>query len=181
MSGFNFYHSASTDGGSSGSPLLNSNMQVFGIHKAGMRYEKMNLATNFNIIDYAIRILYNKRYINNIEKAKEPTRELSNDEMKELKMHGLKETKISNMYKCPYFERPSLVLLFYRTNHAWYYITVNKKEINKIDNRNIKTYNWNLINVYEPIEKIIGYSDEKLEHHHELIIMWLKLSELKYM
>jgi len=45
----------------------------------------------------------------------------------------------------------------------------------------IKCYPWNLINSSKPIEKILEMSDGKLEHHDELIIMWLKLSELMYM
>jgi len=179
ISGFNYFHTASTDGGSSGSPLLNRNMEVIGIHKAGMKEERMNLATKFNVIDYAIRTLYNKSYINSIDKAREPTRKLSEKEEQELNKHGLKETKIPNMYKCPYKNDSSSVLYFYRTNHAWYYITKSKNE--KINYRNFKYCKWNLINVYEPIEEIIRPSEKKLEHRHELIIMWLKLSELMYM
>ena len=203
ISGFNYFHIASTKGGSSGSPLLNNDMKVIGIHKAGIEKEKKNIGTKFNNIEYAIRTLYNKRNINNINKAREPTRELSEDEKKELKKHDLKETNIPNLYKCPYKKNPSLNLYFYRTNHAWYYTTKNK-----INNRNIKINHWNLINAYEPftsygvdyiyknirniklshfnlLKETISHPDkmidEMLEHHHELIIMWLKLSELMYM
>jgi ankyrin repeat protein len=182
ISGFNYFHTASTEGGSSGSPLLNKDMSVIGVHKAGIEEESKNIATNINVIIYAIGTLYNKRYINSLNKAKEPTRKLSEDEIKVLKKHDLKETKFPNLYKCPYTEKPSLIVLFYRTNHAWYYTTKNKKEFkNETDINRIKIYHWNLINVYEPLEKIISRSEEKLEHHHELIIMWLKLSDLMYM
>jgi len=111
--------------------------------------------------------------------AIEPTYKLSDDETKELKIHGLKKTKFPYLYNCPYFEKPYLILLFYRTNHAWYYTTIYKNEITNY--KNINNFNWILINVYETIEEILSHSEEKLEHHHELIIMWLKLSELKYM
>jgi len=181
ISGFNYFHTASTEGGSSGSPLLNNDMDVIGIHKAGIRKKRINIGTNINIIFYAIRTLYNKSYINDINKAREPTRELSEDETKTLKNYRLQKTQIPNMYKCSY-DNSSLVLLFYRTNHSWYYTTKNKKEIEKrINLSNIKLHAWNLINIYEPIEEIIRLSNEKLEHHHEQIIMWLKCSELMFM
>ena len=188
ISGFNYYHIASTKGGSSGSPLLNKDMDVIGIHKAGIESEKQNVATNINIIIYAIRTLYEKRYIYRISKARESTRNLSEDEKNELKDHLLKETKIPNLYMCP-CGHSSLVVLFYRTNHAWYYTI---KDINEFKNderqykkdqnfiiKLIRRYPWNLINISEPIEKILEFPYEELEHHH-LIILWLKLSELMY-
>jgi len=178
LSGFNYFHSASTEGGSSGSPLLNYETKVIGIHKAGIEQEKKNIATDINIIYYALRTLYNKKYINKIEKARAPARELSEDEISELKKRGLKETKYPNIYKCPYLKNSSQILFFYRTNHAWYFTTQNKNEFNY---KKFKIYHWNLINAYEPLEKAISHSDVKLEHHHKLIMMWLKLSELKYM
>jgi len=199
ISGFNYFHSVSTDRGSSGSPLLNYDMKIVGIHKAGIEKKEKNVATKFSVIYYAISILYNKSYINSIDKAREPTRKLSEDETKELKEHGLIETKLPNLYKCPYEKNSSLILLFYRTNHAWYYTAVKK---NKINYENIKIYHWNLINAYEPIisyeidykniennkfskfnliKETIGYPEKIPEHRHKLIIMWLKLSELMYM
>jgi len=178
ISRFNYFHTASTEEGSSGSPLLNKNMEVIGIHKAGIENKKINLATKFNVVNYAIRALYNKSYINSIAKARAPTRELTEDEIKELKNHGLKKTESPNLYKCPYKNNSSQILLFYRTNHAWYYTTRNNGKINY---NTIKFNPWSLINIYESIDEIIGHSNENLEHYHTLIIMWLKLSELKYM
>jgi hypothetical protein len=178
ISGFNYFHSASTEGGSSGSPLLNDQARIIGIHKSGLKVEQKNVATKFNVIDYAIRTLYHKRYIYDLEKARNPPRALSYEEKKQLKSHGLKETEFPNLYYCSFIKNTSLVLLFYRTNHAWYFTTRNKNNINYME---IKIYSWHLIHLYEPIENILKQSEEKLEHRHELLIMWLKLSELKYM
>jgi len=179
-SGFNYFHKASTDSGSSGAPLINKNMKVIGVHKAGLTSKEIkNVATKINIVKYAINTLYNKNYINDIKKAKKSTRELSEDEEKEIKRHGLKETPLSNMYICPY-STSSLVMLFYRTNHGWYFTVKNKNEITYILKK-IKLYNWTLIDIYKNIEEIINECGEKLEHLHELIISWLKISELMYM
>ena len=178
-SGFNYFHNASTNSGSSGAPLINNNIKVIGVHKMGIISEKNNVATNLNIVKYAISTLFNKDYINDIKKARESTRKLSDDEIEELKKHGLKETSLSNMYKCPYFSSSS-VMLFYRTNHGWYF---TKKEKNKTNYvlKEIKLYNWTLINIYKKIEEIINEFGKELEHRHELIISWLKISELMYM
>lgn len=178
ISGFNYFHSASTKGGSSGSPLLNDQARIIGIHKAGLEKEKKNLATMFNRIDYAIRILYHKSYIHGIEKARKPTRTLSDDEIKQLKRRGLKETEYPYLFYCSYIQNPSLVLLLYRTNHAWYFTTRRKDDLNALE---FEIYPWHVIHLYEPLEKILKQSEETLEHHHELLIMWLKLTELKYL
>jgi len=209
--GFNYFHNTSTNRGSSGSPLLNKFMKVVGVHKIGISTDNgdINLATDFTTIDYAIRTLYNKSYINEIIKAKEPTRSLTKHEDSLFKKYGLEKTPLLNMYYCPYIEYPSSVLLFYRTNHAWYFTRREKSNIcYHLDN--VKTYNWTLINTDESFTKALEnkfskdesftktlenkfnkdesftktlenkYS-KKLEHHHELLITWLKLSELMYM
>lgn len=123
--GFNYFHTASTMEGSSGSPLINENMECIGIHKSVMTP------------------LYNV-YI----------------------------------YKYPYY-KSSLFLLFYRTNYAWYCTSKKLKHIT-YDISYLKTYKWNLINIYKPIEKIISNIDKyyELKNEHKIIIMWLKLSEL---
>jgi len=79
-------------------------------------------------------------------------------------------------------------MLFYRTNHAWYFTTVyidkssnNNDDININDINRMKNLDWILINIYESISKIINSSNEKPEPQHEVIINWLKLSELMYM
>jgi len=148
-------------------------MNIIGIHKAGIEEEKKNIATDINVINYAISTLYYKSYMNDINKAREPARKLSDDEIKELKKHNLNEIKIPNLYKCSFKNNTSLILLLYRTKYAWYYTIKNANEI--IDDKEIEKYHWNLINTCESFEKINNSNDEKLEPHHEIIIKWLKI------
>jgi len=179
-SGFNYFHDASTNSGSSGAPLINKNLKVIGVHKIGVISEKINVATNINIVKYAISTLFNKDHIYDITKARESPRKLSEDEKEELKKHGLKEiTRLSNMYICPYSSSP-LVMLFSRTNHGWYFTLKKRSEI-KYSIDKIKLYDWTLINLYKKVEDIISEFGKELEHQHELIISWLKISELMYM
>jgi len=168
ISGFNYFHIASTKGGSSGSPLLNKNMDVIGIHKAGIESEKQNVATKMNIINYAIRTLYEKRYIYSISKAREPTRNLTENEKKELKNHLLNETEFPNMYKYLY-KHSSLVVLFYRTNHAWYYTIEDKKKFKNYEE--IYKENENNLNEnekkYKENEKEYKENKEKYEENEK--------------
>lgn len=82
ITGFNYFHTASTNSGSSGSSIINQDMKSIGIHKSSYG-KKTNVATKFSIVEYAIHTLYEKSYINNIEKARKPAKELSNKEKKE--------------------------------------------------------------------------------------------------
>ena len=174
LSGFNY--SLKIDKGLFGSPLLNydsysNNLKVLGIYKRG------NVATSFNIIEEVIRMIYNKRYIYEINRARENPRVLNDDEIEELRNHKLEETKLNNVFKCPYLKLNKSVF-FYKSNHGWY-CTIRKNI--KYDKENLKNYDWTFINPSEPIEKIIEKIGKgKLEHRHEVIIMWLKLSEFKY-
>jgi len=186
LSGFNYFHSISTEEGSSGSPLINNELKVIGIHKANLqtKNKSINLATKFNTIEYGIRTLYNKLYLYKMEKARKPPKKLSNDEMNELLNHGLQKTELSNVFKCPYSKSKS-VLLFYRTNHAWYCTSKTEKKI-RYQREIVKTYKWILINSSQSLDEIINHFNHQHKHHkleprHEIIIMWLKLSELMYL
>eukprot|EP00833_Pecoramyces_ruminatium_P011354 jgi/Orpsp1_1/1185386/evm.model.c7180000093523.1 len=57
--GFDYFHTGSTESGSSGSPLINNNFEVLGVHKTrregSNENEDVNVATKFSIIEYAIR------------------------------------------------------------------------------------------------------------------------------
>ncbi|OUM59927.1 hypothetical protein PIROE2DRAFT_63454 [Piromyces sp. E2] len=214
---FNYHHTASTKGGSSGSPLLNENMKVIGIHRGSFHTPDdvvLNIGTKFSYVQNAINILFNKSYINDITKARKTARKLSDDEEKELENHGLnkmEEKELCNVYKCPYFSKNYLgIMYYYRTNHGWYFTL---RDDNKIKNKKendllfikIKTFSWIFINPYKKYEEIINEfkklileeffneEDKKhnrdrvlefnnhLDHRHELIISWLKASELMYM
>jgi len=67
IQGFNYLHKVSTSQGSSGSPILNSNYEVVGVHKSslpkGENETYVNMAVKFSEIEFAIRILYNNKFI----------------------------------------------------------------------------------------------------------------------
>jgi len=181
--GFNYLHNTSTDNGSSGSPLLNERMEVIGIHRGSYetQYEgNHNHATKINIVKDVINMFYYKRYINDIKKAREAPRKLSKEEEEELEKHGLEKSEyLSNMYICPYLSYYSTVMLFYRTNHGWYFTSKYNYEIGS-SLREVRIYNWILINPFKKLEEIIKEFGEVFEHRHELIISWLKSSEFMY-
>ena len=192
LSGFNYFHSATTDEGSSGSPLLNNdldNLKIIGVHKmcidSNNPSKNKNVATKFSIVENVISTLYDKMNIYDIKKARERPRILNTDEIDELQKHGLKKTKLYNVFKCPCLKpNNKLVALYYKTNHGWYCTLIKENKI-KYEEKNLKIYDWTYINPYEPIEKIIekivnNIGKGKLEHRQEVIIMWLKLSEFKY-
>ena len=93
--GFNLYHSINTCNGSSGSPLvLTKNNKVIGVHKSGMKQSHYNIATNIQVIIKAIRNIYNNRekITNNISIIKKARTPLTEEEIIELKKHGLIQT-----------------------------------------------------------------------------------------
>ncbi|OUM70178.1 hypothetical protein PIROE2DRAFT_57037 [Piromyces sp. E2] len=192
---FNYFHNASTDIGSSGSPILNKSMEVIGIHRGSIETQNegnFNMATKFSIVREILDMIYYKGYINDIKKARDIPRVLSDDEEKEIKRHGLKKIKkLSNMYQCSYLPS-ALVMLFYRTNHGWYFTSKNKNKMSYSSLGKVRSYNWIFINPYKTYEEIIsefdekiderflGEFEEKIEHQHDLIVSWLKTSELMY-
>lgn len=92
--------------------------------------------------------------------------------------HGLIETQLPNLYLSPYSNQ-LFVMLFYRTNHGWYFTSRDILNID-YDIDSIRVYDWTIINLYEPLEVTIKKFGKSLEHQHEILIMWLKLSELMY-
>jgi len=192
LSGFNYFHSVTTDEGSSGSPLLNNdlgNLKIIGVHKICIDSNNpskiKNVATKFSIVEDVISILHQNMDIYDVKKAREKPRILDADEINELEKHGLKKTKLYNVFKCPcLIPNKKLVALYYKTNHGWYCTLKNENKI-EYKEKNLKIFDWTYINPFEPIEKIIeeivnNTGKGKLEHRQEIIIMWLKLSEFKY-
>jgi ankyrin repeat protein len=106
---FNYYHEAPTASGSSGSPLLNNEFKVVGIHKSKkIEFNKnddnenqenndkkcINIATKYTEIEFAIRKLYENSNLDGIEKARESAKELSDTEINELNEYGLQPLKL---------------------------------------------------------------------------------------
>jgi len=191
LKGFNYYHTVPTNNGSSGSPLINNNnLKVIGIHKmftvSSNRLSNKNVATELGTIVKIINYLYDKNYIYDIKKAREKTKLLNDNELKELENHGLEKTDICNIFKCPYLKsnNKSWIVLYYKTNHGWYCTIKIEKRI-KYEYKYFKAYDWIFIDPNDSIENIINNinrtSKVNLEHRHEVIIMWLKQSGFMYM
>jgi len=203
---FNYYHNVSTDSGSIGSPLLNKEYKVVGIHKSELilkNEESVGVAIKYSEIKFAIGILYNNKNIYGIDSARRSAKLLSMDEMKILNEYGL-ELKLSSneegkyakkfrlkelellknsLFKCTFSKR----LLFYRTNYAWYVTMTSKKRNNyiiKYNLDNIELLDWTHIslNNTELIEKIDKNLKEKNRIGREhILITWLGLTEQTYL
>ena len=181
INGFDYFHSSSTDEGSSGSPLLNNDLKVVGIHKAKRKSENVNVATRFNIIMYAICTLYNNMNLIGIEKAKQLPKILTEKEIEELVKHGLHETLSPQIFKIPKSNN-SPELLFFRTNHAWYWMERPRKLIERdLNNINkLKKCKWSIIkSINENEDNIECY--ENINHRQKVIINFLKLTELSFL
>eukprot|EP00833_Pecoramyces_ruminatium_P013695 jgi/Orpsp1_1/1187727/evm.model.d7180000059695.1 len=197
MHGFNYIHTASTKMGSGGSPLIDNENNVVGIHKAKFKkrgesdnnYEELNLATRINIVEYAIHTIYNEIYNQGREKevlSFLTAKELSIEEIKELNDHDLKEIKSKNIYS-PYLFKCSEVnsesdshpgLLFYRTNHAWYW---TKNTIEDYSKKEISKFQWSIITSIEEEKRLNEDFDiDNLPQKCKTIIDWLRSTQLKY-
>jgi len=174
--GFDYLHQCSTENGSSGSPLLNENLKVVGVHKTYIKNKNANIATRFTVVEYAIRNLYNNRHLIGINKSRLSSKLLSDDEIMELYTHGLQKTSSEKIFKIPKTNNSSELLL-YRENHAWYWMKrpsnlteENLKEISKL-----KQCKWSII-------KLLNESNDNnedynaLSHQQKVIINFLKLT-----
>jgi hypothetical protein len=202
---FDYYHDVSTDYGSLGSPLLNKNFEVIGVHKARrpMTYTNdvlneninVNLATRYSEIKFAIRTLYNNMSTYGIERAKKSAEILDDYKISMLNEYGLKlklsldelkKEKEINKYELEIL--PKLIfeckfskdLLFYRTNYAWY-ITILSEE-NKISKYTLdclKQLDWSSI---KPNSKVLRENIiTRLNGREYVLITRLNLSKLKYL
>ncbi|KAL6631929.1 ankyrin [Neocallimastix sp. 'constans'] len=95
--GFNYYHEVLTNNGSSGSPLLNKNYEVVGIHKSKVftDNEIINKASKFSEVKFAIETLFNNINIYGMERAKKSAKLLLKPEMDIMNDYGL-ELKLSS-------------------------------------------------------------------------------------
>jgi len=152
---FDFYHKIPTDFGSSGSPLLNENYEVVGVHKSRIEGKKMNVAVKYSEIEFAIRTLYDNKDVYGIGKAKLSAKLLSENEMEVLNEYGLKlklssddfyelkkdiiesneneKIKIIKLNELEIVQKSlfycifSEKFLFYRTNYVWYVTYLSKE------------------------------------------------------
>jgi len=207
--GFNYYHDVMTSNGSSGSPLLNENLEVVGVHKSRSTYlsrlgnEKENMdvkiAVKISEIIYAIKVLYNNRNLEGLKRAKKSPKKLSEIQLKELSDHGielkLKSKEIETLNNESGYNNKQLKmlgqtlfyctfsqkeLLFYRTNYAWYVTILPEKNI--IQNYNLnyfKRLNWTPL--ISNSEKLDQNIISQINGREYALITWLKLTELMYL
>jgi len=158
--GIDYLHAVTTYFGSSGSPLINNDLKVTGVHKGFIDHNNTiyNVATRLSVVKYALYTSYNRRNIIGIERPRLPAKELSTEEIEELENHGL-QVLLSNddkLFICKESEKLLSSVLFCRTNHAWYWTTLLLNDFNKNDIINyfnnesgIKRYfKWTIINPY---------------------------------
>jgi len=176
-SSMNYYHNCATFNASSGSPIIHL-LNVIGVHKSSNDQKNENYATKINIAKYAVCTVYKrickKNRINNTMKEIGEQGLLSPEYINDLEKHQLIKQGNLNIFKYEGME-PNTSLLFYRTNHAWYWT-------NQIpDNyENIKNLKWTIIIPHEKIEKI-KKDEESLLPIQKVLIMWLRLSESIYL
>ena len=174
--GFNLFHIVSTNHGSSGGPLvlINDN-KIIGIHKCGMKELKCNAATNIQTIIIALRVIYNSKINNKLSIIKRARTPLTEEEINELKDHGLIKTDSPYIFISPRSKNVT-PLWFYRTNHAWYWTPT---EPNKEDNY---ISNWLIIYPGGSLKVIGGYwHGQEPAQRNIILIHWLESTGLKYL
>ncbi|ORY32047.1 ankyrin [Neocallimastix californiae] len=207
---FNLYHNISTYFGSSGSPLLNRNYEVVGVHKSSIKDKNVNVAVKYSEIEFAIRTLYDNKDVYGIKKARESAKLLSEHEMDILNEYGLKlklssddinelkedinQLNISENEKIIKLNELKIVqkslfyctfsknLLFYRTNYVWYVTYLSKEDHNFISKFNLD--NIKCLNWYPLIsnsKELDNSIDSKIKGREFILITWLKLTELMYL
>lgn len=174
--GFDLKHKISTQPGSSGSPLVNNDGIVIGVHKAGIIKENLNKATDIFYLVSALKKLINDRNTS-IGESISNAKSLSSNELNELKEHGLKATS------SPYiFISPSSFLVtalwFYRTNFGWFWTPTEPKSFNITD---IHECNWSFIHPDFYIKAIGGFYDQVAPAGRNIkLIEWLAQTGLRF-
>ena len=176
--GFDILHEVSTDYGSSGSPLLNQDGRVVGVHRARRPNEQCNVATRIGIAISAIqRLMTGARQDAGLATA--PARNLTHGQTQELRDRGLQQTTDPNVFISP---RSLFVtaLWFYRTNHAWYWTPRQPNSFTSMED--LRECNWSIIGETDPIIAIGGYWDgQHPADRNVTLITWLGETRLRFL
>lgn len=182
--GFDLLHNAESEGGSSGSPLLNANHDVIGIHKAASNDapdihipENCKVATNILFVISAIQALYNFKRQSSVGSCL-ISKQLIQQDFDSLSKLGLQKLNNENLFllKTASFGnlfKVNFNLLLYRTNHAWYCSPLIGKTLNLVgveehDNIILRrwrkitkgpVFNWKFDQKFVPCEKIYPFNE----------------------
>ena len=170
-SGINYSHKCSTYSASSGSPLVNNSLEVVGIHKSALPNKNENRETKSTVAKYAVCTAYLQRNKNEISNAIDAIEEISEERMEDIECHRLIKLN-NNIFQFNGNDfKPSL--LFYRTNHAWYWtddqITDNYKM------KTLKSLKWEIIIPHEDL------TSTNMDPIHRNLVMWLRQSVFMYL
>ena len=172
--GFEILHEVNTNPGSSGSPLLTFSSKVVGIHKASHGEKNVNIATSIKAAVTAIQQSY---YSQNRRSAAMPARSLTNQEIHELKQHGLVSTENPHIFISPssFFVT---ALYFYRSNHGWYW---TPKIPSTLSVYSLHLCNWSPISYSYPIKAIGGKWDGAMPAFRNItLINWLRSTGTRF-
>lgn len=155
--GFDLEHKISTEPGSSGSPLVDNDGNVIGIHKAGVISKNINKATDAFYLLFALRTLIMEKSDTSIGQAISNARQLSSSEKNELKEMGLKETSSPYVFISP-ASFGVTTLWFYRTNFGWFW---TPEKPNSFRLTHLQDCNWSLVHSDFEIKAIGGFYDQE--------------------
>ena len=176
--GCDYLHRCSTEYGSSGSPLLNHNFEVVGVHKRRRQSENANVATRISVIVGAIKTMYNQYVENKSIRGRNPAKTLNSTDIDVLNEHGLKPTEMDNLFISP-ASKGVTALFFFRTNHAWYW-TPHVSVRHTLDD--LKECNWSIIIKHREKKAIGGpWDGEEPASRNIRLIEWLWEKGLDYL
>jgi len=154
-------------------PIFNEKLEFIGMYTFSTADKAMVLEQR-NIL-LALNTIYDP---NNFMRARLPAKLLSPQEIEELSHHGLQATTSPFVFLSP-ASASVTALLFYRTNHAWYWTPSIPKDYSMNE---IKNLNWSIIHHYEPIMAIGGYWNGIRPARRNIeLIEWLITTKLKYL
>ena len=178
---YNFFHKCSTKHGSFGSPILNLNNKIIGIHKQGLS-NKENNYPNYNIKQFSKKYNYSSINDTSIEKVKlgdwphigdKGFGHLSTLEFTNLKELIISEMDITNLKPLERMKLDKLEVLEI-THKRYYEINYDISILSKIDLRNLKTLDLTGGGITD-ISALENVNFEKLER---LIFFYNKISDI---